>query len=319
MWNIWMKKHAYNVAERKEYNTSIERGKKHGWTLDIADCWRQYIVTVLMDNQSCRNDACSNRDPKFYEYSLPLVKDIWTEVVIPDIVSVQPMFGPCSSITFRQGHQYKQEEIAAKTRKLKAILMPEAQQDLRSTATTAKDFEDEMRQNIAQEIKDEIAREVFNDIRNNCGTLVSGKDPKSTLDGLYERLSANLKVFYGEDLKPNWIVRAPNAEEKEDARSAQVISSLHIIDTHRCVGNLRLYIDPLFPPNQAIMGFKGNEFESPYIYAPYIPLTVTPVVLDPETFCPRLGYLIRYGKKLTINGAKTFGRAVWGQVQVPNS
>jgi hypothetical protein len=38
--------------------------------------------------------------------------------------------------------------------------------------------------------------------------------------------------------------------------------------------------------------------DSGYFYCPYVPLTQTPVVLDPESFCPRKGILTRYGKKL---------------------
>jgi hypothetical protein len=46
-----------------------------------------------------------------------------------------------------------------------------------------------------------------------------------------------------------------------------------------------------------LMGYKGDSYmDSGYFYCPYVPLTQTPVVLDPESFCPRKGILTRYGK-----------------------
>ncbi len=56
-------------------------------------------------------------------------------------------------------------------------------------------------------------------------------------------------------------------------------------------------------------GYKGQSFmDSGYFYAPYIPLTQTPVVLDPNSFNPNKGILTRYGKKLLKDGAKFYSR-----------
>jgi hypothetical protein len=57
------------------------------------------------------------------------------------------------------------------------------------------------------------------------------------------------------------------------------------------------------------MGYKGDSYmDSGYFYCPYVPLTQTPTVLDPESFCPRRGILTRYGKKLLREGAKFYAR-----------
>ena len=61
------------------------------------------------------------------------------------------------------------EEIAAKTRKLKAVWSYEAQQDLRSQHNL--DAEAELTAVLAQEINLEIDREVLGDLRNNAGTV----------------------------------------------------------------------------------------------------------------------------------------------------
>lgn len=60
-----------------------------------------------------------------------------------------------------------------------------------------------------------------------------------------------------------------------------------------------VYKDPYFPTNKILIGLKGNTFlESGYIYAPYIPLILTPVIYAQEDFTPRKGIMTRYGKKM---------------------
>lgn len=60
-----------------------------------------------------------------------------------------------------------------------------------------------------------------------------------------------------------------------------------------------VYKDPYFPDNRMLIGLKGNTFlESGYIYAPYVPLILTPVIYGAEDFTPRKGIMTRYGKKM---------------------
>jgi hypothetical protein len=48
-----------------------------------------------------------------------------------------------------------------------------------------------------------------------------------------------------------------------------------------------------------LMGYRGTQFlEAGAVYAPYIPLIMTPLVYDPETFTPRKGLMTRYAKKM---------------------
>ena len=51
--------------------------------------------------------------------------------------------------------------------------------------------------------------------------------------------------------------------------------------------------------NQILMGYRGGQFlEAGAVFAPYIPLIMTPLVYDPTTFTPRKGLLTRYAKKV---------------------
>jgi len=60
-----------------------------------------------------------------------------------------------------------------------------------------------------------------------------------------------------------------------------------------------VYKDPYFSRNKILVGYKGGSYlETGYVYAPYVPLIVTPTIFAPEDFTPRKGVMTRYGKKV---------------------
>ena len=60
-----------------------------------------------------------------------------------------------------------------------------------------------------------------------------------------------------------------------------------------------VYKNPYMKENTILMGFKGSQFlETGAVFAPYIPLIMTPLIYDPNTFVPRKGLLTRYAKKM---------------------
>jgi len=60
-----------------------------------------------------------------------------------------------------------------------------------------------------------------------------------------------------------------------------------------------VYVDPYFPRNVVLVGRRGSSFlESGYVYAPYVPLQVTPTIFGTEDFVPRKGVMTRYAKKM---------------------
>ena len=64
-------------------------------------------------------------------------------------------------------------------------------------------------------------------------------------------------------------------------------------------GRYSVFVDPYFPVNKILVGLKGSTFlESGYIYAPYVPLILTPVIYAQDDFTPRKGIMTRYGKKM---------------------
>jgi hypothetical protein len=51
--------------------------------------------------------------------------------------------------------------------------------------------------------------------------------------------------------------------------------------------------------NTILMGYRGSNFlETGAVYAPYVPLIMTPLVYDPNDFTPRKGVMTRYAKKM---------------------
>lgn len=61
----------------------------------------------------------------------------------------------------------------------------------------------------------------------------------------------------------------------------------------------QIYKNPYMIENCILMGFRGSNYlETGAVYAPYIPLIMTPLVLDPDTFEPRKGVMTRYAKKM---------------------
>lgn len=75
-------------------------------------------------------------------------------------------------------------------------------------------------------------------------------------------------------------------------------------------GRYDLFVDPMFPTDEIMMGYKGSgPMDSGFIYCPYIPLQQLPTITDPESFQPRKGILTRYGK-VAIQPASRFFRII---------
>lgn len=216
------------------------------------------------------------------------------------------------------------EEIVAKTRKLKATWTYEAQQDLRSQHNL--DAEAELTGVLAQEINLEIDREILNDIRSSAGTVASwdfntalGDTIKERYESLYVKVTEVTAVVHRKTLRggANWIVTSPEVASIFETATAgyapnaseSFTGTVGIQYVGSVNGKWRIYKDPLFPTGQLLMGYKGDSYmDSGYFYCPYVPLTQTPTVLDPESFVPRKGILTRYGKKLLREGAKFYAR-----------
>jgi hypothetical protein len=76
------------------------------------------------------------------------------------------------------------------------------------------------------------------------------------------------------------------------------------------MGRYDLFVDPLYPEGELLMGYKGaGPMDGGFVYAPYIPFQALPTITDPESFQPRKGILTRYGK-VAINPASRYYRVI---------
>jgi hypothetical protein len=61
----------------------------------------------------------------------------------------------------------------------------------------------------------------------------------------------------------------------------------------------QVYMAPYFPRNKVLVGYKSKQaLDTGFIYAPYVPLTVTETIMHPEDFTPRRSIMTRYAKKM---------------------
>ena len=222
--------------------------------------------------------------------------------------------------------------IEAVPRRLKALWSSEAAEDLR--AFHGLDAETELVSGIAQEIALEIDREVINDLYvNSTGTtesfniaapagiteidhlrslitkvsLVSNQIHKKTL-----RAPANFIVTSPEisarlaqltthgDFRPLWVSGGASPYGPADMpRPLTQHGQFGIYKVGTLMNKWVVYEDPFFNSAQMLVGLKGANFlDAGYVWAPYIPLQVTPTFLDPADFSFRKGLRTRYAKKV---------------------
>jgi hypothetical protein len=221
------------------------------------------------------------------------------------------------------------EAIVAKTRKLKAQWTPEFAQDL--NAYHSIDAEAELTSLLSEYISMEIDLEILDmlileantterwsaennkvwtgtgwsasatsDFYNTQGqwfqTLgtkvqkVSNKIHQKTLRGGANFLVCSPSVATILESIPGYAA-ATNGDQDQFAMGVQKVGALN--------NRFQVYKNPYMTENVILMGYRGSQFlEAGAVYAPYVPLMMTPLVYDPESFTPRKGLMTRYAKKM---------------------
>jgi hypothetical protein len=224
--------------------------------------------------------------------------------------------------------QLKSEAIVAKTRKLKAQWTPEFAQDL--NAYHSVDAEAELTGILSQYISMEIDLEILDMLIenaftteywsavNNQGVGASGVTNANlgfynTQGGWFQTLGTKLQkvsnTIHQLTLRggANFLVTSPtvatilesipgfasdgDGEKMEFNFGIQKVGSLN--------SRYKVYKNPYMTENVILMGYKGAQFlECGAVFAPYVPLIMTPLLYDPNTFTPRKGLMTRYAKKM---------------------
>ena len=225
--------------------------------------------------------------------------------------------------------ELKSESIVAKTRKLKAVWTPELAQDL--NAYHSIDAEAELTSMLSEYISLEIDLEILDMLQVNALTTeywsttvgeeyvngswsntggASNAYQKSTwFQTLGIKLNKVSNKIHQLTMRggANFVVCSPDVAtilesipgfhvnaEKDSLQFAAGVSVVGSISNRYTV-----YKNPYMTSNQILLGFKGSNFlETGAVYAPYVPLIMTPLVYDPDNFTPRRGVMTRYAKKI---------------------
>jgi hypothetical protein len=212
--------------------------------------------------------------------------------------------------------------VDAEEKALKAQWTIEAQQDLK--AYHGLDAESELMVVLSDEIIREVDMIIIDDMVANAtaGNVNwninmpaeapwTNIDPKIYKATLYDAIvDANNLVFKKRYRNCTWIVADSDTctrmEKLEGFKLTETVDdAVFNIGIHQ-FGVLRnrfvVYKHPWFQTDKMLLGFKGASWlDTGYVYAPYIPLYTTPLIVHPDTLKPIRGMMSRYGRKM-VNG-----------------
>ena len=229
--------------------------------------------------------------------------------------------------------------VSVTERKLRAQWSPELAQDV--SAFHNIDAEAELTALLSEQVAAEIDREILRDLRKgaawslrwdyegwrkvaNGPVSYNQKDWNQTLITAINQISAQI---HKTTLRggANWIVVSSEISAIFDdleyfhvsnAAPDQDQYNMGIERVGTLSGRYQVYRDPYFPPNTVLLGHKGSSLlDTGYVYAPYVPLQLTPTMYNPFNFTPIKGIMTRYAKKMvnnrfygkiTVDGVRTF-------------
>jgi len=238
--------------------------------------------------------------------------------------------------------------IVAKTRKLKAVWTPELAQDL--NAYHSVDAEAELTSLLSEYVSMEIDLEILDMLRINVAAKTerwsarvgyeydtatslfseaSGASNAYTKNEWFQTLgnkiqsvsnSIHQKTMRG---GANWIVVSPEVATilesipgyatSSDGDATSKSYAMGVQKAGMLNNRFTVYKNPYQFENTILVGFRGSNFlETGAVYAPYVPLIMTPLVYDPKNFTPRKGVMTRYAKKVVR--PEFFGRVIVADV-----
>ena len=223
--------------------------------------------------------------------------------------------------------------VTAQTKKLKAKWSPELGQDLNAYHNL--DAEVELTGILSEQIALEIDRELLSELVNGAtaGTRYWSRAPGLFVNSLGQEVGANTAApdFTGtvsewyetlietiNDVSAqihrktlrggaNFVVCSPEVANileftsgfRASVTADQDRGTIGAVKAGSLSKKFDVYVDPYFLRNVILIGRKGSSFlESGFVYAPYVPLQVTPTIFGTEDFVPRKGVMTRYAKKM---------------------
>ena len=215
--------------------------------------------------------------------------------------------------------------VSVTERKLRATWSPELSTDV--SAFHNIDAEAELTSILSEQIAAEIDRGILRELRKVApwqarfdvngwrrqaafSTNYTQKDWNQELMTKVNQISAqiNKATLRG---GANWIVVSAeisalldNLEyfHVTDASAEQNQYNMGIEKVGSLSGRYQVYADPYAPHWSMIIGHKGKSLlDTGYIYAPYVPMQLTPTMYNPFNFAPIKGIMTRYAQKVVNN------------------
>ncbi len=232
--------------------------------------------------------------------------------------------------------------VSVTERKLRASWSPELAQDV--SAFHNIDAEAELTALLSEQIAAEVDREILRDLRKGAawslkwdynewkyggasGATLQGYTQKDWNQTLITKINQISAQIHKTTLRggANWIVVSSEVSAVFDdleyfhvsnAGPEQDSYNMGIEKIGTLAGRYQVFRDPYFPAGKILIGHKGKSLlDAGYIYAPYVPLQLTPTMYNPFNFTPIKGIMTRYAKKMVnnryfgvinVNGIQTF-------------
>lgn len=225
--------------------------------------------------------------------------------------------------------ELRQDPIVAKTRKLKAMWTPEFAQDLNAYQNI--DAEAELTGILGEYISQEIDLELLDMLLSDAqhtdywSMRIGYEYGGSSFSPITANLTAYTQGTWFQTLGTkiqkmsnrihqatvrggaNFLVCSPLVSTilesipgyAADTDGNQVKFSMGVQKVGQINNRFQVYKNPYMKENAILMGYRGAQYlECGACYCPYIPLIMTPLVLDPDNFVPRKAVMTRYSKKM---------------------
>ena len=218
--------------------------------------------------------------------------------------------------------------VSVTERKLRATWSPELAQDV--SAFHNIDAEAELTALLSEQIAAEVDREILRDLRKGAawtakwdyngwkyggasGATLQGYTQKDWNQTLVTKINQISAQIHKTTLRggANWVVVSSELSAVFDdleyfhvsnAQPEQDQYNMGIEKIGTLGGRYQVFRDPYFPANKLLIGHKGKSLlDAGYIYAPYVPLQLTPTMYNPFTMTPIKGIMTRYAKKMVNN------------------
>ena len=312
--------------------TTTRTGGSGGYYDNVCD--QTGFIYLEIDTQVPACIACGQSTPDGYS-GASLTNSTWSGT--PANSLIQAAWRRYEELEFEDkigevSFDLESVTVSVTERKLRAQWSPEMAQDVAAFHNI--DAEAELTALLSEQVAAEIDREILRDLRkgaawtlrwdyngwkrlNNQSTPYTQKDWNQTLITAINQISAQI---HKSTLRggANWIVVSSEISAIFDdleyfhvsnAAPEQDQFNMGIERVGTLSGRYQVYRDPYFPANTVLIGHKGTSLlDTGYIYAPYVPLQLTPTMYNPFNFTPIKGIMTRYAKKMVNN--RFYGRII---------